>query len=289
VTLIAKLVGLLLVLVLVVAGSALAWASSKMSAALEAVHEVAPIDLAHANASLEIGERIVRYRNGCTHCHGEDLSGNLVVDDPPIGKIFAPNITPAALGAWSDQDIARAIRHGVNREGRSLRFMPSNEYVYLSLDDLASVVAYVRSVPAVEKESGTTEIGPVAKILFATGQAPMFAVAAGLDHRHPFDTKPEEAPTREFGHYLVSSSCIGCHGDELKGGPIPGAPPDWAPAADLTANAVWTKETFLRTMREGVSAAGEPLRPPMSDVPTAKFSDMEIDALWEYLKPSDPS
>ena len=48
-------------------------------------------------ASLALGERIVRVRSGCAHCHGQDLAGKVIIDDPAIGKVFSSNLTPFAL------------------------------------------------------------------------------------------------------------------------------------------------------------------------------------------------
>ena len=48
---------------------------------------------------LALGERIVRVRSGCAHCHGVDLSGKEIIDDPAIGKVFSSNLTPQLASA----------------------------------------------------------------------------------------------------------------------------------------------------------------------------------------------
>jgi len=64
---------------------------------------------------------------------------------------IAPNITsdPAAgIGAWSDQEIGRAITQGIGRDGRILKPpMAYGYYAGLREADLADIVAYLRTVP----------------------------------------------------------------------------------------------------------------------------------------------
>ena len=75
---------------------------------------------------------------GCSGCHGADLSGAV-----------GPNLTPdvaTGLGAWTDGQIAAAIRDGVDDEGSSLcASMPR----FAALDDeqTASLVAFLRTLP----------------------------------------------------------------------------------------------------------------------------------------------
>ena len=70
----------------------------------------------------------------------------------PWGTAVAANITPAGLAGWTDAEIERAIRHGVSRDGRAL--LPPMGYAYyrrISTPDMAALIAYLRSLPAVER------------------------------------------------------------------------------------------------------------------------------------------
>lgn len=61
---------------------------------------------------------------------------------PPIGSIYAPNLTPAGeTKDWSDGEIIRAIREGVRKSGRPLLIMPSEIFHNLSDADVQSIVA----------------------------------------------------------------------------------------------------------------------------------------------------
>jgi len=236
-------------------------------------------------ADVALGKRLYSVRAGCIDCHGADLSGAMVMDNPAMGSISGANITPFALAQWSDEEIARAIRYGVHRTGRSLRFMPSFDYKGLSLGDTAALVAYLRSVPAVEKPSRANSFGPVAKILSFFGQMPVMFPARALDLRDGFTSKPEEGPTAEFGRYLANA-CMGCHGAEFHGGKIPGGDPSWpeAPSLRLGASSLWSEASFREVIKTGVSAVTkQKLRPPMPIALLAQMDDIEVKALWEFL------
>lgn len=282
-----KLIGAMVALAVVAAAATLLWAWTHTDSALARRHAPPAIDIAPEvrSAPVATGERIAQVRNGCVDCHGRDLGGGRVVDDPLAGAIYAPNITPAALRGWTDSEIAAAIRTGIGRDGRALVVMPSYEYQHLSRDDLAALIAYLRSVPEVERRMPPVRVGPVPRLLYALGKLPTLLPAGMIDPSRGFDEKPHEAPTAAFGRYLATGACSGCHGAEFRGGPIPGGPPDWAPAASLRlgGDARWSLQGFVRTMREGRSALdGHALRPPMPAA-LGRMNEVELTALWRFL------
>jgi cytochrome c553 len=97
----------------------------------------------------------------CTDCHtpakadhSPDLSKLGAGGRPftgPWGTSVAANITPhkeVGIADWSDAEIARAIRTGVSKDGRKL--FPPMAYGYyagISNDDMAALIAYLRSLP----------------------------------------------------------------------------------------------------------------------------------------------
>ena len=111
------------------------------------------------NPSVE-GKRIFQYR-GCEACHGEDLEGLVYMDNPALGKVITPNLTtgPGGIGdERTDEDLVRAIQHGLRPDGTPLLFMPSTEFYYLSDADLGRVLAYIRSMPPVDNEPPLSEL-----------------------------------------------------------------------------------------------------------------------------------
>lgn len=247
--------------------------------------KIPDLSFAMKTADIELGKRIYAVRAGCIDCHGEALDGKLVLDDSSMGKVWAPNITPANLKDWKDSEIARAIRYGVGRDGRPLQFMPAMDYVGFSLSDVAAVIGYLRSVKEIPIENRETKFGAPAKILGALGAIPVLFPPEHIDMNQGFANKPEEAPTAEFGKYLAQS-CIGCHGIEFKGGKIPGAPPDWPEAANirLGQNSKWTEDALNSYIDSGLSpTTGQQTRPPMPIELLRQFNVMERKALWSFL------
>jgi len=101
----------------------------------------------------------------------------------------------------------------------------------MSDPDFAALVAYVRSLPPVAGEAATIRLPLVVRALYGAGIIP--DSAERIDHRKP--PSPAMAPTAsaDYGAY-VANMCVGCHNAAFTGGRIPGAPPDWPPAANLT-------------------------------------------------------
>lgn len=278
---------------LISAGSALgvlalvaAWAHLRAQRATREPRAIAYPDLALPRGDARRGERLAQVRYGCVECHAKDLGGAPVVNDPMVASLSGSNLTPAALKGWTDQEIARAIRSGVSRDGRPLLLMPSQDYRHLSLKDLADLIAYLRSVPPVDRPSEPSKLGPVFTALYAFGKLPTLTPVDVVDHAAPPAAGPAEAATPEFGKYLARASCMGCHGEALKGGPIPGGDPKWPAAANITPDALatWDEGGFVKTLRTGVNPGGSRLAPPMVVEYTKKYSDVELKALWAYIR-----
>lgn len=253
--------------------------------------KVAPVNVKSDEATLERGRHIANTR-GCSECHGTDFGGAKVIDDPVVGHISGPNLTRGKGGLpgdFSDLDYVRAIRHGVMPTGRPLLLMPAFEYSSMSDEDLGALIAYLKSVPSVDRERGPVEPGPLMKVLIAVGE--MKIDAARIDHEAKRPVSVAVEPTEAYGKYL-SAGCIGCHGANFAGGKIPGAPPDWPAAPNLTPDpgtpmSKWTAAEFMSVLRTRTRPDGTKLSPVM---PTAfgQMTDVELTALYKYLKTVAP-
>ena len=125
------------------------------------------------DAAIARGKHIFQFR-GCEACHGEKLEGKIYLDDPAVGQVIAGNLTRGQGGfgaSFSDADWVAAIRYGLRPDGTPLLFMPSTEFYFLSDDDLAAVIAYIKSVPPVD------HVQPPSSISF-TGRVVMTLVPA---------------------------------------------------------------------------------------------------------------
>ncbi|MEO8448681.1 MAG: cytochrome c [Gemmatimonadota bacterium] len=244
-----------------------------------------PADSARLARGRHLADAIAK----CTDCHGPDLAGGLVADAGPLGVVWAPNITRGGVGsiqAGDDAAFVRAVRHGVSAEGRPLAIMPSSNYAELTEEDLLAILAYTRSLPASAKRPPVTRLKPLGMILYAAGRLPIFDVDR-IDHRLTPVARIEPDTTATYGGYLaVVGGCTGCHGPSLSGGPIPGGPPDWRPAANITPTAIgkWTFRDFDVALREGKRPDGSPVDTLMPWKKTRLMDGMEMRALWAYVR-----
>lgn len=223
----------------------------------------------------------------CSGCHGRDLRGQLMIDDPALGTIYAANITGVAE-AYSIEELIIAIRHGIDLDGHYLMVMPVDSHIYFSEEDLGAIIAYLTTIPQVGSIQQAPQLHPIGLMLEGLGALDTLFPATSLNHDLPFPEMPEVGPNRPYGEYLARH-CQGCHGPELTGG----LPPDPAspPAPGLTSNGPlrnWTEEGFITTLRTGVTPFGHELDSGMPWQSYAKFDDAELSALWLYLSSLEP-
>ncbi|MEO8746297.1 MAG: cytochrome c [Rhodanobacter sp.] len=237
--------------------------------------------------AIERGNHVAAIR-GCMDCHGPDLGGATIIDNPLFARLSGTNLTPGGAGGkLSDQDRVRAIRHGVAPNGHSLLFMPAQEFTHLSDADLGDLLAYLHNVPAVARTPPVNRVGPLGRMLFLAGQVPLLP-AEIVDHTAEPRAAPAAGPTAAYGAYLASA-CAGCHGKTFSGGHIPGTPPDWPDAANLTPDpsglADWSEADLTKALREGVARGGRAMKTNYMPVRVTKhLTDEEISALYAYLR-----
>jgi cytochrome c553 len=280
-------VGVVLVALLAVAaGTVYALSERKLAARrpVEAHALVVPTD----SASVARGRRLATVR-GCTDCHGANFRGNVILDDPAVGTIAGPNLTAGRRGPQLDDAAWElAVRHGVRRDGTQLLIMPANEFNVLTDEDLAAIVAYARSVPADTHSTPATRIGPVIRTMYAAGKVNVLP-AREIDHARPHAATIAVDSGVTYGAYLAAG-CTGCHNPSFSGGKIPGTPPDWKPAANLTPTGIghYKEADFFRALREGKRPDGSTLDPRMNVAMTSQFTDTELKAMYAYLRTLPP-
>ncbi len=243
------------------------------------------------SAAVARGEHFVKAIGKCGDCHGQDFGGDTLIADPAMGFIYASNLTRGAGGLvdYSDADWERAIRHGLAKDGRRLMVMPSNEYQLLSDEDVGLIIAYLRTVPAVDRARPATSVGPVARALYFGGIFPLFPAKA-VTHRDEVVPSVPVDSTVAYGKYLADGGCSGCHGVTYGGGAIPGGPPDWPAPANITPTGLanYTQESFIAALRTGKRPDGSEINPFMPINATKLMTDVEIVAVWKYLQTVAP-
>jgi mono/diheme cytochrome c family protein/cytochrome c553 len=239
-------------------------------------------------ASILRGKHIAAIRI-CQYCHGDTFSGQ-ADSVPGLITLAFPNLTPGAGGVGAtntDEDWVRAIRHGVGHDGRGLVLMPSRVWYYLSDEDLADLIAYLKSLPPVDNKLPKTELGPLGRVMMALGQLPPDATAPDvlvIDHDGPRPVAPQPGVTVEYGKYLALP-CALCHGSNFNGQTIRTdaeyLAPNLTQGGELNA---WSEEDFMTTLRTGVTPSGRQLKSAMPWKYIGQMTEDEFRAVWLYLQ-----
>ncbi len=240
-------------------------------------------------ASIEYGRH--RAETLCQGCHGADLGGiENWFSAGPLGTIDSANLTGGEGGfgreATSDEDYVRAIRHGIDQQGKPI-FMPAVfSTAYLSDNDLGAIIAYIKSVPPVDRKTNGQNFTPLTKIMLAAGILGKLPVEAVSHEIHV--SAPVRGVSAEYGEYMVNTNdCRICHGPQLNGGAFPDPTiqlisPNLTPGGEL---GFWTEEQFVNTIRTGVTPSGHELNPDRMAWKDYRFmSDEELKAIWMYLQ-----
>jgi mono/diheme cytochrome c family protein len=284
----AATVGVVVVLVIGAGVAGYQLADRKMARKVEVA--VKPVSFASETQALQRGRYLFESR-GCVDCHGANGGGREFVNDKKGMRLAGPNITPKGVTAgYQPEDWVRAIRHGVRPDGTPLMIMPSEDYNRFTDADLSALVSYVRSLPAQSGGAAVIELPPPVRVLYGFGA--IKDAAAKIDHSLPPAQPVPEAVNAKHGAY-VANMCIGCHGEHLSGGKVPGGPPDWPPAANLTPgdNSAMARykdaNQFVAMLRSGKRPDGTAIQ-VMPFESLGKMNDVDAQALYEYLKTVPP-
>ena len=292
-----------------------------LRACLIATALAAAAGAATAQASaLERGKYLVTTIMACGNCHtpkdgegrpvaGKELAGGGVAFDIPPYAGVAANITPdreTGIGAWSDDEIKRAITHAErpNRgpnAGKPLGPpMAANFFKALLPSDLDAIVAYLRSVPAVRYAvAGPVYRLPVRHEAFAEAER-------GFTARDMQDKVRRGAYLATIGHCLEChtpmergamqfDTALGAGGRPFMPSFVKGLPASWkgAVSRNLTSHAEqglgrWSDAEIKRAITQGVGRDGSKLDLPMAYAWYAGIRDEDLDAIVAYLRTLPP-
>ena len=304
--------------ILVLIGVALAWLALRSPAmrppSTERV-EATPERLAR-------GEYLVVHVSDCVACHSEVDGRRFAIPIKPgtegqggfafdkklgvPGVVQAQNITPdptTGLGEWTDGEIIRAVREGVDRKGQALfPMMPYEKFREMSDEDVRSVVTYIRTLKPIRHEVAPRRLDFPVNLLVKFAPKPVDGPV----------TAPDRKDSVAYGKYLVAiSGCRICHTPvDGKGKPLPGMdfsggwlmPGPWGRVvtANITPDAdnymgQASREEFIARFKafEGLDGENAPVAPPGKNTVMAwtRFAGMtreDLGAIYDYMKTVKP-
>ncbi len=304
----------LVVVLLVLVGAGLAYVLS----AYPAVAAAEPIRIASTPERIARGKYLFDHVAVCVDCHstrdftryagpvvngthgkgGEAFTREM---DMP-GNFYARNITPAALGDWTDGELVRALTAGVNKQGDALfPLMPYLNYGALDREDIEAMVAYMRTLMPIANHVPARELDFSMHVIIRTMPRPA-----------SFAARPAPADRVAYGAYLARmASCADCHTPAVEGQPTPGMtfaggtelktswgtvirPANITPDAD-TGIGTWTEEQFLQKFKAFQSAPDPVLteaeRLANTFMPWREYAGMtreDLGAIYAFLRTQKP-
>ena len=169
--------------------------------------------------------------------------------------------------------LAQLFRHGIKHDGTAIYAMPASMFHYWTDEELASVIAYVRSLPASGAAQPAPRVGPLLRLAVLRGDInpEVHWIARSKTH-----SAVQLGAEHSAGRHLAVTVCTECHETDLSGiGKNP----------DLNIVTAYDLDAFRRLMRTGKATANRELR-QMSETARARFryfTDDEIAALHAYL------
>lgn len=257
------------------------------------------IQTTKAETKVDRGRYIVEVIGACGNCHtpqgpaGPDQALNLSGGNPIIepGMVaIPPNITPdekTGIGSWTDAQIIRVIREGIRPDGRVLGPpMPFPLYRGISDQDVAAIVAYLRTVKPVSNKTEPSK----------------YDFPLPSDWGPPLGNVPEPPNENkvEYGAYLAGplGHCIECHSTpdtngipDIKnalgaGGLLFHGPWGVSASANITPTGLSGKSDaeIKQIITTGIRANGSRLMPPMGVGYYASLKKEDLDAIVAYLR-----
>ncbi len=265
---------------------------------------------------LERGKYLAEHVTGCIACHTQrdwskfagPLKSEMIGaggDKFPLGPgsdLYAKNITPAAIGSWTDGELLRAVTQGVSKDGTPLfPLMPYPHFGAMSEDDVHAVLAYIRSLKAIEFTPQARTLGFPLNLIVRTIPGP-----------NTHQPRPSPDDKVAYGRYMTRAALCGdCHTPiDGQGTPLPGM--DFAGgmefvetgyrarSANITPDAntgigSWTEQQFIDKFKAfenqtpaTLSEAEKRQNTPMPMYSYAGMTREDLSAIYAYLRTVKP-
>ncbi len=234
-------------------------------------------------ASIARGKYLVERVSMCVECHGADLGGKVVEENFAMGRLVSANLTRGRGGIggrYTDRDYVRTLLHGVKPDGHSLVFMPTQDYRFTETA-LGSIIAYVKSVPPVDRDLGRPAPGPMARALGLFTDFPL-SPAAKTNHASVAFAAPKDLtnPVAAGEEIVAMAACRSCHGGDFTGG---GGPPPGGANITPVGIGSWSERDFITAIREHKRPNGSTISDAMPRG-YGQMADTELQHVYAYLK-----
>lgn len=311
-----KIAGIALLAVLALTGLGISWLVLRKPAQRPPVAE----NIEATPERIARGRYLVNHVSICFDCHSErtmayglpfkpgregvgGFTWNREIGFP--GIVAASNITPdreTGLGNWSDGEILRAIREGVDREGNALfPIMPYQHFRSMSDEDARAIVAYLRTLTPRRYEKPAKSLDLPMNFVEKFIPQPVAATVP----------PPNRSDSVAYGKYLATiAACSECHTPQVKGEPVPGmelaggwemkTPQFRVVTANITPHPSTfvgraTREEFIGRFRAfaGYNAETAPQAPKgrntlMPWIAYSGMTDEDLGAIYAWLKTVNP-
>ncbi|ACU05156.1 c-type cytochrome [Pedobacter heparinus] len=308
-----KILGLIVLFVIVIATAA----GFYVNVALPDTGKAPAVKIEVTPERLERGRYLANHVTACMDCHssrnwslfsGPPVAGTIgqggeVFDENMgfPGKIYAANITPHALGSWTDGEILKAVTTGVNKDGKALfPLMGYSRFGKMDREDIYSIIAYIRSLQPIKSQVPNTELN-----------FPVSLINKTLPKAADFQKKPDASDSLKYGAYLVNAAgCVDCHSKMDKGNIVPGSefgggmefiqPAGIMRSPNITMHKVnglgnWSKTMFVQRFKmyadSTVKLPGmgrNELNTPMPWTMYAGMTQQDLAAIYTYLNSLKP-
>lgn len=209
-----KILGIVLMLFVLVITGALTY----IKAALPDVGDAPDLKVEPTEARIARGKYLANSVNVCMDCHSTrdwtKFSAPIIPGtmgkggerfDHTVGfpgVYYSKNITPAGIGDYSDGELFRVITTGVNRDGNAMfPVMPYPYYGKLDVEDVYSIIAYLRTLEPIENPVADSE-----------SDFPMNFILNTIPAKPEPMKRPDPSDELASGAYLVNAAgCIECH------------------------------------------------------------------------------
>ena len=308
-----KIVGGLVLLLVVVAACGYGY----MMLAFPKVPPAPTVKFDSSPERLARGQYLTNHVVGCTACHstrdwtkfsgpitpGTEGIGGGKFELGPAGVVYAKNITPAAIGSWTDGELLQAVTQGVSKDRTPLfPVMPYPHFGRMSEDDVHAVLAYIRTLKAIESPAP-----PARKLSF-----PLNFIVRTIPGPNTFGQRPSPEDKVAYGKYMTDAAlCSECHTPiDDRGTPVPGM--EFAGGMEIietgyrvrTANITpdastgigsWTEMQFIDKFKAFETATNTTLaeheRAQNTPMPMTMYAGMtreDLSAIYAYLRTIKP-